>query len=174
MSASVLLELLDFPPILRILDAHALWHLATVPITQMWYEWLVNDAQVCISTGWWLSDRTAHGGEQLSSMLEQISEKLKGRAASLAQNMELNALTTKLNELANKAGFSGRVGAGGGLGEVNGVGGSATAGLDGGEGEGNAATSTSIGLGSTPFSSLTDREASGSGAAGSGGKAKNY
>ncbi|KAJ1017917.1 hypothetical protein NDA13_006528 [Ustilago tritici] len=176
MSGSVLLELLDFPPVLRILDAHALWHLATVPITQMWYEWLVNDAQECVSTGWWLSDRTgasAHGGEQLSSMLEQISEKLKGRAASLAQNMELNALTTKLNELANKAGFGGNASAA----EVNGVGGSAAAvdedGLGLGIGKsGSGATSTSIWVGAGGYSSLTGRD--GAGSSGSAGKAKNY
>lgn len=177
MSASVLLELLDFPPILRILDAHALWHLATVPITQMWYEWLVNDAQECVSTGWWLSDRTgesAHGGEQLSSMLEQISEKLKGRAASLAQNMELNALTTKLNELANKAGFSGRVG--GGAADSNGavVEDLGVISEAGGSGKAAAATSTSIGVGAGPYSSLTDRDGGGSGAIGTAGKAKNY
>lgn len=111
MTASVLLELLDFPPVLRIVDAHALWHLATVPITSMWYDWLVADAQECVSNGWWLSERNGQAqAGQLGSTLEQMSEKLKGRAASLAQNIELNALTAKLNELANKAGFSGRGG----------------------------------------------------------------
>lgn len=174
MSASVLLEIRDFPPIFRILDAHALWHLATVPITKMWYDWLVADAQECVSTGWWLSDRpsSAQSGE-FESMLERIGEKLKGRAASLAQNIELNALTSKLNELANKAGFSGR-----GLGESNGSGASLLGGQGDG-GEGNAglgldmngrmgAASTSIGRGVT--SGLTDRDAGHS--SGSAGKAK--
>jgi hypothetical protein len=32
------LELLDFPPFLWILDAHALWHLTTVPLIPLWYS----------------------------------------------------------------------------------------------------------------------------------------
>jgi hypothetical protein len=38
------LELFDFPPWYRTLDAHALWHLATVPIVPLWYHFLVKDA----------------------------------------------------------------------------------------------------------------------------------
>ncbi|SJX65467.1 related to PER1 protein, involved in manganese homeostasis [Sporisorium reilianum f. sp. reilianum] len=169
MSASVLLELLDFAPVLRILDAHALWHLATVPITKMWYDWLVSDAQECVSTGWWLSDRSvsAHGGE-IASTLEQLSEKLKGRAASLAQNIELNALTSKLNELANKAGFSGS--AGGASGGVNGASGLGLEMEQQPTSTGGAATSTSIALGAM---SLTDRDAVGT-SGGGAGKAKNW
>lgn len=37
-SAAVLLELLDFPPVFWTFDAHALWHLATVPLTILFYE----------------------------------------------------------------------------------------------------------------------------------------
>ncbi|KIS66800.1 uncharacterized protein UMAG_04859 [Mycosarcoma maydis] len=182
MSASVLFELLDFAPILRILDAHALWHLATVPITKMWYDWLVNDAQECVNTGWWLSDRSAgvQGGE-LASTLEHLSEKLKGRAASLAQNIELHALTTKLNELANKAGFSGRVGGLNGKVGFSGVNSTSGLGLEMEEQHqhatssvakgGLSATSTGIGLGS---SSLTDRDAGHGASSGSTGKAKNW
>ncbi|CAE6426296.1 unnamed protein product [Rhizoctonia solani] len=43
------LELFDFPPWYRIVDAHALWHLATVPIVPLWYEFLVKDAS---DQGW--------------------------------------------------------------------------------------------------------------------------
>lgn len=39
------LELLDFPPILWILDAHSLWHLATVPILSLYYEWVYNNSK---------------------------------------------------------------------------------------------------------------------------------
>lgn len=108
MTLAALLELLDFPPILRLLDAHSLWHLATVPITQMWYDWLISDAQECVNTGWWLTDRQTSEEDPTASHFEQIAKMLKGKAASLAQNIELNALTNRLNELANKAGFSGR------------------------------------------------------------------
>ena len=44
------LELLDFPPIgfgtdLRLLDAHALWHLSTIPVVWMWYRFLIKDVR---------------------------------------------------------------------------------------------------------------------------------
>ncbi|KAF8472100.1 Per1-like protein [Kalaharituber pfeilii] len=39
------LELLDFPPIADALDAHALWHAATVAPTVWWYQFLVRDAK---------------------------------------------------------------------------------------------------------------------------------
>jgi len=38
------LELFDFPPWGRIIDAHALWHLSTVPIALKWYDFLVEDS----------------------------------------------------------------------------------------------------------------------------------
>jgi hypothetical protein len=38
------LELFDFPPWGRIIDAHALWHLSTAPIALFWYNFLVEDA----------------------------------------------------------------------------------------------------------------------------------
>ncbi|PWY97787.1 Per1-domain-containing protein [Testicularia cyperi] len=149
MTGAVMLELLDFPPILRLLDAHALWHLATIPITQMWYDWLTQDAQECVNTGWWLGDRIAPDmAANAATALEHISEKLKGRAASLAQNIELNALTNRLNELANKAGFSGAGNGRGDLGNGLGI-----------TGSGSGAASTSIGMGSHA-SGLTERESS--------------
>ena len=43
-TAATALELLDFPPWLRIIDAHSLWHLATVPIAVFWYRFLIQDA----------------------------------------------------------------------------------------------------------------------------------
>ncbi|EUC59752.1 Mn2+ homeostasis protein (Per1) [Rhizoctonia solani AG-3 Rhs1AP] len=43
------LELFDFPPWCRTIDAHALWHLATVPIVPIWYRFLVKDA---LDSGW--------------------------------------------------------------------------------------------------------------------------
>jgi post-GPI attachment to proteins factor 3 len=48
-TAATALELIDFPPLGRVLDAHALWHLATVPLAVMWYDFLVTDAQ---DPGW--------------------------------------------------------------------------------------------------------------------------
>ena len=48
-TAAIALELIDFPPWGRVLDTHALWHLATVPLAVMWYDFLVTDAQ---DVGW--------------------------------------------------------------------------------------------------------------------------
>jgi len=48
-TAATALELIDFPPLGRVLDAHALWHLATVPLAVMWYDFLLTDAQ---DAGW--------------------------------------------------------------------------------------------------------------------------
>lgn len=48
-TAATALELFDFPPWGRVLDAHALWHLATAPIALLWYSFLVEDAQ---DEGW--------------------------------------------------------------------------------------------------------------------------
>ena len=48
-TAATALELFDFPPWMDIIDAHALWHLSTVPITKFWYDFLVEDA---LDEGW--------------------------------------------------------------------------------------------------------------------------
>jgi len=39
------LELLDFPPHARVLDAHSLWHAATIPLAVWWWDFLVKDAR---------------------------------------------------------------------------------------------------------------------------------
>ena len=38
------LEILDFPPVAGYIDAHALWHAATVPLGYLWYSFLADDA----------------------------------------------------------------------------------------------------------------------------------
>ncbi|KAI0093839.1 Per1-like protein [Irpex rosettiformis] len=43
------LEVFDFPAWGRIIDAHSLWHLATVPIIPLWYQFLIQDA---LDDGW--------------------------------------------------------------------------------------------------------------------------
>ena len=44
MHACMLLEVLDFPPLLGLLDAHALWHAATPPFVFAWYRMFAADA----------------------------------------------------------------------------------------------------------------------------------
>ena len=44
--AAVSLEFFDFPPIAGVLDAHALWHAATVGIVPLWYKFFREDASV--------------------------------------------------------------------------------------------------------------------------------
>ena len=43
------LELLDFPPWQRVIDAHSLWHLATALIATFWYGFIVED---CWDESW--------------------------------------------------------------------------------------------------------------------------
>ncbi|XP_017460641.1 PREDICTED: post-GPI attachment to proteins factor 3 [Rhagoletis zephyria] len=42
---SMSLELLDFPPILWLIDAHALWHLATVAVISLFYDFIIDDCR---------------------------------------------------------------------------------------------------------------------------------
>ncbi|KAG2488972.1 hypothetical protein HYH03_012588 [Edaphochlamys debaryana] len=47
--AAMLLELFDFPPLVRhLVDAHAAWHVATVPLTPLFYAWLQSDAAMVL------------------------------------------------------------------------------------------------------------------------------
>ena len=43
-TAATALELFDFPPWYRTIDAHSLWHLATAPIAAFWYQFLIEDS----------------------------------------------------------------------------------------------------------------------------------
>lgn len=45
-----LLELLDFPPLLWVLDAHAVWHLSTVPVHFLFYSFLIDDSLYLLNT----------------------------------------------------------------------------------------------------------------------------
>ena len=45
LDVTVLLELLDFVPIFWTFDAHALWHLSTVPIHYYWYKFVTDDCE---------------------------------------------------------------------------------------------------------------------------------
>lgn len=44
MICAACLEIFDFPPWWRVIDAHSLWHLATVPIIVGWYRFLLKDS----------------------------------------------------------------------------------------------------------------------------------
>lgn len=43
--AAMSLEVLDFPPIWRVIDAHSLWHAATIPLGEAWWRFLRADAE---------------------------------------------------------------------------------------------------------------------------------
>ncbi|XP_071389891.1 post-GPI attachment to proteins factor 3 isoform X3 [Centroberyx affinis] len=45
-----LLELLDFPPLLWVLDAHAVWHLSTIPVHFLFYSFLIDDSLHLLNT----------------------------------------------------------------------------------------------------------------------------
>ncbi|ORZ29362.1 Per1-like-domain-containing protein [Catenaria anguillulae PL171] len=44
LTLSMALELFDFAPWGRHLDAHALWHLSTIPLIPVWYQFITEDA----------------------------------------------------------------------------------------------------------------------------------
>lgn len=41
--AALSLELFDFPPLWRVIDAHSLWHFSTIPLSMIWYHFLLED-----------------------------------------------------------------------------------------------------------------------------------
>jgi len=44
-NGALLLEVLDFPPAGGLLDAHALWHAATVPLAYLFYGFVEGDVR---------------------------------------------------------------------------------------------------------------------------------
>ncbi|ELU10150.1 hypothetical protein CAPTEDRAFT_219496 [Capitella teleta] len=50
LNALILLELGDFPPFWWTLDAHALWHLGTVPVIFMWYSFVIDDSRYILTS----------------------------------------------------------------------------------------------------------------------------
>ncbi|XP_059666668.1 uncharacterized protein LOC132312344 [Cornus florida] len=42
---AMLLEIYDFPPYLGFVDAHALWHATTIPLTYIWWSFIKDDAE---------------------------------------------------------------------------------------------------------------------------------
>ncbi|KAF5207448.1 Per1-like protein [Thalictrum thalictroides] len=42
---AMLLEIYDFPPYGGYLDAHALWHATTIPLTFLWWSFIKEDAE---------------------------------------------------------------------------------------------------------------------------------
>lgn len=43
---AMLLEIYDFPPYQGFIDAHAVWHATTIPLTYMWWSFIKDDAQL--------------------------------------------------------------------------------------------------------------------------------
>ncbi|XP_048330522.1 uncharacterized protein LOC107417966 isoform X2 [Ziziphus jujuba] len=42
---AMLLEIYDFPPYKDLVDAHALWHATTIPLTYLWWSFIRDDAE---------------------------------------------------------------------------------------------------------------------------------
>lgn len=42
-SCAMALEVFDFPPWFGVIDAHSLWHAATIPLVAVWYKFLLKD-----------------------------------------------------------------------------------------------------------------------------------
>ncbi|KAF8008607.1 hypothetical protein BT93_K2314 [Corymbia citriodora subsp. variegata] len=49
-AAAMLLEIYDFPPYQGYVDAHALWHATTIPLTYLWWSFIRDDADFMTST----------------------------------------------------------------------------------------------------------------------------
>lgn len=47
---AMLLEIYDFPPYEGYVDAHALWHATTIPLTYLWWSFIKDDAEFRTST----------------------------------------------------------------------------------------------------------------------------
>lgn len=47
---AMLLEIYDFPPYEGFVDAHALWHATTIPLTYLWWSFIRDDAEFRTST----------------------------------------------------------------------------------------------------------------------------
>ncbi|KAK4353043.1 hypothetical protein RND71_028561 [Anisodus tanguticus] len=41
----MLIEIYDFPPYATLVDAHALWHATTIPLTYIWWSFIQDDAK---------------------------------------------------------------------------------------------------------------------------------
>ena len=103
MFAAPALELFDFPPLFRLLDAHALWHCATVPLTWWWYHWLVEDAHECLVTHAWCVDQhdtTASELDELQATMLQSDVKSAAASSALPVPMQQPIIdTTPINEM---------------------------------------------------------------------------
>ncbi|PWN91531.1 Per1-domain-containing protein [Acaromyces ingoldii] len=115
--AASALELLDFPPILRALDAHALWHLATVPLASMWYGWLIEDARECVASGFFvgegikgpklLTEGSAAAAEVVVPALERAKEWASSAASSAAASARHRGINFDWDNLQGAASASG-------------------------------------------------------------------
>lgn len=47
---ALLLEIYDFPPYWEYVDAHALWHASTIPLSYLWWSFIKDDADFRTST----------------------------------------------------------------------------------------------------------------------------
>lgn len=47
---AMLLDIYDFPPYLKFVDAHALWHATIIPLTFLWWSFIRDDAEFRTST----------------------------------------------------------------------------------------------------------------------------
>lgn len=47
---AMLLEVYDFPPHQGLVDAHALWHACTIPLSFLWWSFIRDDAEYRTAT----------------------------------------------------------------------------------------------------------------------------
>ena len=47
---AMLFEVMDFPPLMGLIDAHCIWHALTVPLVYLWYRFVFADIHHCTRT----------------------------------------------------------------------------------------------------------------------------
>ncbi len=112
MTLAAMLELLDFPPYWRAVDAHCLWHLSTVPLAHLWYEWLIDDARACVGTGWWIGDGTldlmdralARAGATASHARTAVAQSVGEQLRKVDWESHMTTIRHRAAEVAERAG----------------------------------------------------------------------
>ncbi|KAK0560775.1 hypothetical protein OC844_003553 [Tilletia horrida] len=100
-------EIFDFPPFVRAIDAHALWHLATVPLVRMWYDWLIRDARECVFSGWFVGDALSAVVRSSASSSSSSSSDRGAANGSAALGVKLGSRMLKPSDGFSADGYAG-------------------------------------------------------------------
>ncbi|KAL5999657.1 hypothetical protein ACLOJK_037942 [Asimina triloba] len=89
----MLLEIYDFPPYKAYMDAHALWHATTVPLTFLWWSFIKDDAEFR-TTAMVKRDKDMCGGLQCIVLFIRAAAAAYSSVNSFCNNRSLTAFAT--------------------------------------------------------------------------------